>query len=452
MLKQSAAWPLLVACLALTTGCSKGGAKGSRPDDADERDAAIDDSDSAEATSDAEADEVPDEEPMDGGMEASLDDASAARVDSATEAMLDAVVAPTPESTSNAAADSSGPPDANANPMGHSDAGDDVAVACETTQRTLHAAAPDVMLVVDRSGSLRPPVIDCRMPDIVSAFTTCVGVDCNDPMQAMNPYCGANMTVDRWELTVSAIKSLTQMFDDKLGFGLTTFPGVGASTQTGQPNGCTPGTLRVPVALDTAGPIAEALDMTQIDGYTPTASTLEAVLPQIREKRAANTETPAQFVLLVTDGAPNCVGGSSNMDMQAHIDTLAAIDALAVAGVKTFVMGYNDPAAPNLTKQLTEYAQHGGTSTFYALESGANLPQGLGEAMSTIPDCTYVLEGPAPAREHVRVTLDGNALQAEPTNGFSLTDKTLTIAGSACATLRDKSKKSVLSVTTTCGP
>jgi von Willebrand factor type A domain len=461
MTKELAAWSLLVASLALTAGCSGVSREGSMPVDAGERDATADESSSEPATTDDEPDAGPDETPLDGAVAldssvaAPLDAAIAAPPDATLAAPLDSTVAAPPDSsTSDAAPVDASRDDANADPAGHADAGDGAVLeACATTQRTLHTAAPDVMIVLDRSGSLRPPTIDCRMPDVVSAFTVCLAVDCNDPMQAMGPSCGGTMVVDHWAPAVTAIKALTQMFADKLSFGLTTFPGEGASTQAGQQNGCTPGSLRVAAGLNTAGTIADALDMTTLDGFTPISSTLEAVLQQIQQKRVApNAEVPPQFVLLVTDGAPNCVGGNSGMEAQAHMATVAAIDALATAGVKTFVMGYDASVDPNLARQLTEYAQHGGTDHLYALESGTSLPQGLGEVMSTVAECTYVLEGPAPAPAHVRVELDGKVLQADQPNGFSLLDKTLMITGSACLTLRDPNNTSVPSVTITCGP
>jgi uncharacterized protein YegL len=104
--------------------------------------------------------------------------------------------------------------------------------------------------------------------------------------------------------------------------------------------------------------------MTQPDGFTPTASTLEAVLQQIMAKKTSpDAEVPPQYVLLVTDGAPNCIGGNSGQDAQAHQATVQAVDALAKAGVKTFVIGYDASVDPNLAKQLTEYTAAPTTSS-----------------------------------------------------------------------------------------
>jgi von Willebrand factor type A domain len=328
-----------------------------------------------------------------------------------------------------------------------------VEAPCEKKVRTAGKTVPDFMIVLDRSGSMRPPTIDCRMPDIVSAFTICLAVDCNDPAQQMGPACGGSMVVDRWAPAVMAIKSLTQMFQGKVSFGLTTFPGQGASTQAGQQNGCTPGTLRVPVGLNTAGPIASALDMTQPDGFTPTASTLEAVLQQIQQKKTSpDAEVPPQFILLVTDGAPNCIGGNSGMDAQAHQATVKAVDALAKAGVKTFVIGYDASVDPNLAKQLTEYAQHGGTNNFFAVQDGPSLVAKFGEITSVVAECTYALDKAPADKMYVRVELDKMSLPVDSPDGWSINDKTVTVQGAACAKLRDGSKTHTLAVTVECVP
>jgi hypothetical protein len=324
---------------------------------------------------------------------------------------------------------------------------------CEKKVRTAGKTVPDFMIVLDRSGSMRPPTIDCRMPDIVSAFTICLAVDCNDPMQAMGPACGGTKVTDRWAPAVSAIKSLTMTFQGKVSFGLTTFPGQGASTGAGQQNGCTPGTLRVPVGTNTAGAIATALDMTQPDGFTPTAGTLQAVLQQIMAKKTSPDEqVPPQYVLLVTDGAPNCIGGNSGMDAQAHQATIQAVDALAKAGVKTFVIGYDASVDPNLAKQLTEYAQHGGTNNFFAVQDGPSLVSKFTEITNVVAECTYGLDKEPANKMFVRVELDKVSLPMDSPDGWSINGKTVTIAGAACTKLRDGSKTHTLAVTVECAP
>jgi hypothetical protein len=265
--------------------------------------------------------------------------------------------------------------------------------------------------------------------------------------------CGGTMMtpgVDRWAPAVMAIKSLTMMFQDKVSFGLTTFPG---PMTMGQDGNCVTGTLRVPVGVNKAGMIASALDATQPGGYTPTAQTLQAVLQLTMQKKASpDAEVPPQFVLLVTDGSPNCVGQSLDNDTQAHQATIQAIDALAKEGVKTFVIGYDASVDARLATQLTEYAQRGGTNNFFAVQDAASLVMKFTEITNVIAECTYTLDKDPLDKMYVRVELDKESLKVDDPNGWSISGKTVTLGGSACAKLRDGSKTHTLAVTVECVP
>jgi len=333
-----------------------------------------------------------------------------------------------------------------------------VPAPCEKKVRTAGKTVPDFMIVLDRSGSMRTTVpAGTLCTDLLTALLdpNCFQVNCASMAWMNTTACGGMMPagVDRWAPAVTAIKSLTQMFTGKVSFGLTTFPGQGASTVAGGQNGCTPGTLRVPVGPTSAPMIASALDMTQPDGFTPTSGTLEAVLQQIMTKKTSpDAEVPPQFVLLVTDGAPNCIGGNSGMDQQAHQATVRAIDALAMAGVKTFVIGYDASVDANLARQLTEYAQRGGTNNFFAVQDAASLVMKFTEITNVIAECTYTLDKDPADKMYVRVELDKESLKVDDPNGWSISGKTVTLGGAACAKLRDGTKAHTLAVTVECVP
>jgi hypothetical protein len=327
---------------------------------------------------------------------------------------------------------------------------------CEKKVRTAGKTVPDFMIVLDRSASMRTtvdPNLRCNDP-LAFLNLACLGVDCTNPAQMTSTICGGTMAppggVDRWAPAVSAIKSLTAMFETKVSFGLTTFPGQGGN---GPDANCIAGTLRVPVGLKTAAQIASTLDMTQPAGYTPTSSTLQAVLQHIMGKKTSpDAEVPPQFVLLVTDGEPNCVGQGLENDQQAHQATLAAIDALAKAGVKTFVIGYDAALNMRLADQLTQYAMRGGTNNFFAVTDGPSLVSKFAEITSVVAECTYTLDKAPADKKYVRVELDKEPLKVDDPNGWSIADKTVTIGGTACSKLRDGSKTHTLAVTVECVP
>jgi hypothetical protein len=157
-------------------------------------------------------------------------------------------------------------------------------------------------------------------------------------------------------------------------------------------------------------------------------------------------------VLLVTDGAPNCIGGNSGMDQQAHQATVRAIDALAMAGVKTFVIGYDASVDAQLARQLTEYAQHGGTNNFFAVQDASSLVMKFTEITNVIAECTYTLDKEPVDKMYVRVELDKESLKVDDPNGWSISGKTVTLGGNACMKLRDGTKTHTLAVTVECVP
>jgi hypothetical protein len=329
---------------------------------------------------------------------------------------------------------------------------------CEKKVRTAGKTIPDFMIVLDRSASMRTTLdksVSCT--DLLGALLTpaCVvaGVNCMSPQWMNTTACGGTMQagVDRWGPAVTALKSLSQMFQSKVNFGLTIFPG----PEMGQgPNAqCTTGTQRVPVGLNTAPAIAAALDATQPGGYTPTSTTLQVVLQQIQAKKTdPDTQVPPQFVLLVTDGAPNCVGQNPAMDTAAHTATVAAIDALAKAGVKTYVIGYDASVDMNLAKQLTEYAQHGGTNNFYAVQDGPSLVNQFAAITGVVAECSYALDMKPADPKYVLVELDGKKVDLGEADGWVINDKNVTLQGASCSTLRDGARPHTLAVTVECVP
>jgi hypothetical protein len=144
------------------------------------------------------------------------------------------------------------------------------------------------------------------------------------------------------------------------------------------------------------------------------------------------------------------VGANANNDPQAHQATIQAIDALAKAGVKTYVIGYDAAVDPRLAGQLTEYAQHGGTNNFFAVQDGPSLVSKFSEITSVAAECTYTLDKKPDDKRYVRVELDKETLAVDSPDGWSLNERTVTINGAACTRLRDGSKTHTLAVTVEC--
>jgi hypothetical protein len=340
---------------------------------------------------------------------------------------------------------------------------------CEQQVAQAGPVVPDIMIVLDRSQSMAPgipPTLNCAaaMPDPLLCLVlpdpscNCLGIDCTAPPYAGTVNCGGTMpspSIDRWTPAVEGIKTLTQQFQSKISFGLTVFPGDGTGGRDADL--CAPGTQRVPVGLNTAGMIAQSLDRTQPSGATPTAAALQAVHQQIMMKMSdPDARVPPQFVLLVTDGQPTCPNArgstlSGQALQQDHSLTIQALDALSMAGVKTYVLGYDATVDPALANALTEFAMHGGTGMFHPVKDAASIVEQFTKITATVASCSYQLDKMPHDPTYVRVKLDDKQLDLDNPDGWSIDGQNVTIQGASCTTLKDGATHRLV-VTVECDP
>jgi hypothetical protein len=257
--------------------------------------------------------------------------------------------------------------------------------------------------------------------------------------------------VDRWNPAVAAIQNVTASLDDRVQFGLMLFANPDA------PAGmtlCGAGKVDVAPAPDTGPVIAAELtgDPNELTGsWTPTAVSLDAA------RTALVGLSGRSYVLLVTDGAPNCNSdldgtrcrcGSDTMSCSDNprlcIDedrTVAAVAALHDVGVDTFVVGYETSTWADV---LDRMAAAGGTgrTTHIPVDDEASLRTALTEIAGSVISCTVELSGPPDVVEFVHVTLDGVDVPHESVAtgdaSWALVDEHFVeLRGSACSTLRD---------------
>lgn len=164
---------------------------------------------------------------------------------------------------------------------------------------------PNLVIVLDRSGSMS-----------------------RNPAGAVEP----DINRRKWTIAVRALKDLLAKYDGQLPIGLSLYSSDGS---------CGAGSLLVPPAYGTRAQIAMQLDASSPAGNTPTSSTVRNVAMHM----ALRDSGRKQFILLITDGEPNCVAAGQN----AIDDTVAAITAARNQRppITTFVVGFGalPPAA-----------------------------------------------------------------------------------------------------------
>lgn len=266
--------------------------------------------------------------------------------------------------------------------------------------------------------------------------------------------------LDRWTPSVSGLKAITSELDDQIRFGLMAFPGRGSDFTLGGGMMCAAGTLEVPIGLNAAPMIATSLDSLQLIQTTPTASTLMAAHDVLGSGTAQLDMTlSAKYVILVTDGAPNCSngragGGGIGGDQQAVADSVAAITAMQMDGIKTYVLGYGTQSDPILKAALDQMAQAGGTgdSAHRPIEDEASLVQEFRRILGSAVSCDYALMTAPSDPNYVLVQLDGMKLDLNSPDGFVLSaDRMrLTVVGAACTRLQSTSDPHMLTVKVEC--
>jgi hypothetical protein len=199
-------------------------------------------------------------------------------------------------------------------------------------------------------------------------------------------------------------------------------------------------------------------------GGTPTAQALRDVLQSLR------TATGKTFVILATDGGPNCSATASctaelcqpniesapncppagpscceppNGFPESCLDSAAtdsAVAALSSAGIPVYVIGLPGTSTPTYAKLLDRLATTGGTALptspkYYKVDTSNEsvLLAALKKiAAKIIATCEFTLkEAPAQANL-VNVYLDEVVLPQDPTNGGKIEGAKVTLLGESC--------------------
>jgi hypothetical protein len=281
---------------------------------------------------------------------------------------------------------------------------------------------------------------------------------------------GSMHTPDKWTQVRVTVGKIMRSLGPRANFGAAMFPALGEDA-------CAPGKQVMPVrngdppSSSVDGPTTSTLlAVTRVapGGGTPTGATLENVLGDLG--RIAGRK----FVILATDGAPNCNANASCSFDQCQLNienipgcprygplncceppegfrencndgprTLAAIGALRSAGIPTYVVGL--PGANPYAALLDQMAEAGGTARngspkYYAIDTATEsvMLAALKKIAAQIAGtCVFELKEPPADPRLVNVYLDDVILPFEPNDGWAIDGKTVTLVGSACERVKN---------------
>lgn len=267
---------------------------------------------------------------------------------------------------------------------------------------------------------------------------------------------------NRWNQAVPAVNNVVQNLQSNVAFGLMLYAG-GDTCGTGE--------VVVAPAVETGGDIASALDDTEPEGGTPTAASLAAA------RSALAGVEGASYVVLVTDGAPNCNGSLSRNSCTCTCATqycycagfggaatnclddtraVEAVTALKDAGIPVYVIGFDAAQLqPPFVATLNAMAAAGGTqqTEFIPVTDGTSLETAIADLAGNVISCSYMLDSTPSDPRYVRVKIDDVEVpmitDVNPTNGWDLNGQQLVLHGSTCDALKN-TEGAKLTITVEC--
>jgi hypothetical protein len=290
---------------------------------------------------------------------------------------------------------------------------------CGVKRHSLEKRPADLLLVLDRSGSMVDTVPD--------------------------PATG--MGVEKWGATVGALDAVLQATQAQVSWGLKLYPVGGDQCNVAD-------APEVPVAAaNHAAVLASINSMPAMrdGGSTPTQAA-------VRKATAVFQNTPSpnnRFLLVATDGEPNCGmgGGGGGGGGRGRSDRAGAVAAVAdalKAGIPSFIVGIAT-AGSDAHDTLNMMADAGGrprndATKYYPVASRAELITALEVITGQIASCTFPLDTPPPVVDNVAVEVDGTRLARDnPASGWSYgpNNRSIVLNGEVCERLKAGTAKDV---------
>jgi hypothetical protein len=286
---------------------------------------------------------------------------------------------------------------------------------CGSSSHTLARTPAQVMLVLDRSSS---------MDQEIQLFPTRT----------------------KWDEATAAVKEALAA-NPQIAWGLKLFPSVAPEDEEID-HGCdvTP-QVEAPVGFGSLAGIAGVMDKSppSFGSDTPTKLAMEVAARNLK----SSTIPLPKYILLVTDGAPNCDGDD---EVVSRNNAIKAIEAAAAAGIPTFVLGITDVGDDEAIATLDRMAVAGGKPRagmprYYPAVNRAQLDGALAAIALAVTSCVFPLAAPPLDPGFVGVTVDGQLIARDPTHtqgwDYVMNGKGVEIFGPECNDLKNGTALSV---------
>jgi hypothetical protein len=238
---------------------------------------------------------------------------------------------------------------------------------------------------------------------------------------------GSTTCQQRWTTLVSGLNAVLTSPSTNVNWGLETFNSDGS---------CGVDPPEVPITPGAAGANAVNAYIATIkpNGSTPTTLAITTAVTYLQTL----TDPNPKYILLATDGEPNCLGGKSGGGGGGATDLIGAEGAATAAlnaGYKVYVLGVGPE-----TTNLTGLAQAGGTNDYYPALTPDALTAALASIMGSVVSCSFGLGKAPPVPTNVAVQFNNDSTLRAPhdtshANGWDYTtpaSTTIQLYGTWC--------------------
>lgn len=278
---------------------------------------------------------------------------------------------------------------------------------CGGTLLDLTSVAPNMLLVLDRSCSMRAPL--------------------------------ASTTTSKWVAAVGALQSVLADYATDVRWGLTMFP-----DKTNE--ACAQDAIPFPVGAANAGPISATLTsaLATTDPLYPSGpcvTNIDTAIEQAATDPGLADPSRESYLMLISDGAQSsCNLGGGDAGTEAAI-----ADLYTNRGIPTFVVGFGSATD---AAELNKLAMLGGrplagTPRYYQADTAAQLDQAFQSIAGLVATCTFKVDPPPADLMRTYVFFDKTELVPHDpghTAGWDYNPSSLmlTVYGSYCSRLEAK--------------
>lgn len=232
----------------------------------------------------------------------------------------------------------------------------------------------------------------------------------------------------KWLDVTQAVDETIKLTESTVSWGLKVFPAA-VECQVDD-------AVQVPIGATNYTAISSAITMTTPEGKgTPTYVAVQKAAEYLKTL----TSKSPKYLVVATDGQPNCMDGVSDKSNDPERPIMAVAEA-AAAGFNTFVVGIatTNSSAHTTLNSMAEAGKQArqGDTKYYAVASRTELVDALKLITGEVSSCVFPLDKAPPSPMDVAVKIDDVRVERDAThaNGwdYGAGNKTIQLYGAAC--------------------